>query len=122
MVAGCCANTSCAAASSRPQRRRRNGFRNRTSRLIIVKGKLVVLCFEGHLRAVEVKHCSPLSLTLGAPHDLAAQQTRDHLGRKIVVKVEKAGIEGLVTASQAEGQVGRIVFGGEDEADRERIA
>src|ERR1700760_1390291 len=106
LAAGCWANASGVAASSRPQRIGRNGRRDRTSRLIIVKRKAVVLSLVWRLqhcllRTVKVQYRRPLSLPLGAPHYFAAKEPRDGLWRKILMEVEKAFIEGLVPAAKA---------------------
>src|SRR3984885_809337 len=124
LAAGCWdwANASGAATSSRPQRIGRNGRRDRTSRLIIVKRKAVVLSLQHCLlRTVKVQYRCPLPLPLGSPHHFAAKQSGDGLRRKVLMKVEKAFIEGLVPAAQAQGQMGRVIFGRKNEPDGVRI-
>src|SRR3984885_9702072 len=69
------------------------------------------------LRPVEVQDGGPLPLALGVPDDLAAEQAGDRLRREIAMEVEVASIEALVARAEAERQMRRVVFGGEDEPD-----
>ena len=58
-----------------------------------------------------------MPLALGVPDYLAAEQAGDRLRREIAMEVEVASIEALVARAEAEGQMRRVVFGGEDEPD-----
>ena len=53
-----------------------------------------------YLRPVKVQDCCPLSLFVAAPDDSAPKEVSDRTGRKITVKIEESGIEGLVARAQ----------------------
>lgn len=72
-------------------------------------------CF---LRAVEVQYCGPLPLALGMPYYFAAEHAGDGLRRQIAVEIEVAAIQLLISRTETEGQVRRIVLGREDDPDR----
>src|SRR5271165_6754213 len=75
----------------------------------------------GLLRAIEVQDSGPLSFALGLPCNGAIQQAGDHSGRKVVVEVEEAGIDGFIATPKAERQMRRVVFGGEDQGGGVRL-
>src|SRR5271165_2824554 len=75
----------------------------------------------GLLRAIEVQDSCPLPFALRLPGDGAVQQAGDHCGRKVVVEVEEAGIDGFIATAKAERQMRRVVFCGEDQGDVVRL-
>src|ERR1700761_3938375 len=69
------------------------------------------------LRPIEVQHGGPLPFALGAPHYFAAEHAGDGLRRQVAMEIEVTAIQLLVSRTEAEGQVRRIVLGGEDDPD-----
>ena len=58
-----------------------------------MKRQPVVFCFKGHLRAVEVKHGSPLPLPFLAPHHLAAQQAPHRQVARLAFQIPKRQVQ-----------------------------